>query len=76
VRGDQGSVRAILAHVPTWPDDRPQELAELALEIEAELAGHAYQAAPDELRAIDDGLAGEVTSGEEVKAALALRRKA
>jgi hypothetical protein len=32
-------VKAILERVPTWPEDRQQELAEVALEIEAELAG-------------------------------------
>jgi hypothetical protein len=41
-------------------------LAELALEIEAEFAGAAYNATPDELTAIDEGLAGEAAS-EEVK---------
>ena len=42
-------VKAVLERVPTWPEDRQQELAELALEIEAELAGAEYEAAPDEL---------------------------
>ena len=28
-------VKAVLARVPTWPDDRQHELAELALEIKA-----------------------------------------
>ena len=69
-------VKAVLARVPTWPDDRQQELAELALEIEAELAGVGYDATPDESTAIDEGLAGEAASEEEVKAAFALFRKA
>ena len=69
-------VKAVLARVPTWPDDRQQELAELALEIEAELAGVGYDATPDELTAIDEGLAGEAASDEEVRAAFALFRKA
>ena len=58
--------------VPTWPEDRQQELAELALEIEAEFAGADYNATPDELAAIDEGLAGEAASDEEVKAAFVL----
>ena len=69
-------VKAILARVPTWPDDRQQELAELALEIEAELAGDGYEATPDELTAIDEELAGEPASEEEVKVAFAMFRKA
>ena len=69
-------VKAVLERVPTWPEDRQQELAELALEIEAELAGAEYDATPDELAAIDEGLAGEAANEEEVKATFALFRKA
>jgi len=69
-------VKAVLARVPTWPDDRQHELAELALEIEAELAGVGYDATPDELTAIDEGLAGEAASEEEVKEAFAMFSKA
>ena len=69
-------VKAVLERVPTWPEDRQQELAEVALEIEAELAGAGYDAALDELAAIDEGLAGEAASDEEVKAAFALFRRA
>ena len=52
-------VKAVLEQIPTWPEDRQQELAEVALEIEAELAGAGYGATPDELAAIDEGLAGK-----------------
>jgi hypothetical protein len=69
-------VKAVLERVPTWPEDRQQELAEVALEIEAELAGDEYDATPDELTAIDEGLAGEYASDEEVKAAFAVFRRA
>jgi hypothetical protein len=68
-------VKAVLERVPTWPEDRQQELAEIALEIEAEFAGTEYEATPDELAAIDEGLAGEVAGDEEVKAAFALFRR-
>jgi len=69
-------VKAVLERVPTWPEDRQQQLAELALEIEAELAGAEYDATPEELAAIDEGLSGEAASGNEVKAAFALFGKA
>jgi hypothetical protein len=69
-------VMAVLARVPTWPDDRQQEFAELALEIEAELAGDRYEATPDELMAIDEGLAGEAASEEEIKEAFVSFRRA
>ena len=69
-------VRAVLERVPTWPADRQRELAEIALEIEAEVAGAEYDATPDELAAIDEGLAGEAASEEEVQAAFACFRQA
>jgi hypothetical protein len=69
-------VKAVLGRVPSWPEYRQQELAEVALEIEAERAGAEYEATPDELAAIDEGLAREAVSEDEVKAAFALLRKA
>jgi hypothetical protein len=69
-------VKAVLKRVPTWPEERQQELAELALEIEADLAGAEYNATPDELAAIDEGFAGEAASEEEVDAAFAQFRQA
>jgi hypothetical protein len=69
-------IKSVLDRVPTWPQERQAEFAELALEIEAELAGEAYHATPDELRAIDEGLAGEAASDEEVKKAFAAFRRA
>ena len=68
-------VKAILERVPTWPENRQQELAEVALEIEAELAGAGYSATLDELAAIDEGLAGEAASEEDVDAAFAEFRR-
>jgi len=69
-------VKAVLERIPTWPEQQQQQLAEIALEIEAELARCGYEATPDELTAIDEGLAGEAASEEKVKAALALFWKA
>lgn len=69
-------VKAVLERVPSWPAERQQELAALALEIEAELAGGAYRATADELKAIDEGLEGAPASKDEVKAAFASFRRA
>jgi hypothetical protein len=69
-------VKAVFERVPTWPEDRQYELAEVALEIEAEIAGAGYEATSDELAAIDEGLASEAASEEEVKAAFASLRRA
>jgi hypothetical protein len=67
-------IEAVLRRVPTWPIERQQELIEIALEIEAEHGGVPYDATEEELRAIDEGLAGEAASDEEVEAAFACFR--
>ncbi len=69
-------VKAVLQRVPTWPEDRQRELLEVALEIEAELAGADYDATSDELAAIDEGLAGEAAGEQDVEAVFAQFRKA
>jgi hypothetical protein len=68
-------VKAVLERVPSWPEHHQQELAEIALEIEAKLAGAEYEATLDELAAIDEGLSSEAASEEEVKAAFAMFRR-
>jgi hypothetical protein len=68
-------VKAVLQRVSTWPEERQQELAELALEIAAELAGAEYDATSDELAAFDEGLAGEAAREEEVKVTFAVFRR-
>jgi uncharacterized protein (UPF0335 family) len=68
-------VKAVLERIPTWPEDRQQEVAELALDIEAELDSTGFDATADELAAIDEGLAGDAASEEEVKAAFAVFRR-
>ncbi|HEY4517053.1 MAG TPA: hypothetical protein VJG64_03860 [Candidatus Paceibacterota bacterium] len=69
-------VQAVLGRVPSWPQERQQELADLALQIEAELAGDVYHATEGELRAIDEGLAGGAASKADVEAAFASFRRA
>jgi hypothetical protein len=69
-------LKSILARVTTWPRERQIELAEVALEIEAELTGEPYVATSDELRAIDEGLADEAASDQEVEGAFAAFRRA
>lgn len=59
-------LRAVLQRVAGWPEDRQEQLAELALEIEAEMSGSPYQASDDELKAIDEAMAGEAANEEEI----------
>lgn len=70
----QDQIDAILSRVRTWPADRQQELVEIVLEIEAECGNAPYHATEEELRAIDEGLAGEAATDEEVEAAFACFR--
>ena len=70
---------AILERVESWPESAQQQLAEVALEIEQDLKG-GYQATPEELKAIDEGIAaanrGEFATEQEVEAVFAKFRHA
>jgi hypothetical protein len=59
-------LRAVLQRVANWPEDRQEQLARVALAIEAEMSGRPYQASADELAAIDEGLSGETAGKEEI----------
>jgi hypothetical protein len=67
-------VKNMLSRVANWPEEDQDELAQIALEIEARRHG-VYHATPEELRAIDEALAavarGEVATDEEVEAVFA-----
>jgi hypothetical protein len=72
-------LRTMLARIEHWPEEDQEELAQIALEIEARRRG-VYHATPEELQAIDEALAaverGEVASDEEVEAVFAKYRHA
>jgi len=69
-------ISEILKRVPSWPLERQQELAELALEIEAEVADEPYVLNADERQAIEEARASGVATAEEVEAAFARLRRA
>ena len=68
-----------LERVEGWPEEAQRELAEIALEIDAQLSGGLYHATPAELRGIDRGLRaageGRFASEAEVRAVLAKHRR-
>jgi len=72
-------VKNMLSRVARWPEEDQDELAQIALEIEARRHG-VYHATPAELRAIDEALAavarGEVATDEDVDAVFAKYRRA
>jgi predicted transcriptional regulator len=71
-------VKNMLSRVARWPEEDQDELAQIALEIEARRHG-VHHATPEELRAIDEALAavarGEVATDEEVEAVFAKYRR-
>lgn len=79
MRSMNADVKHVLSRVAHWPEDDQDELAQVALEIEARRHG-VYHATPEELRAIDEALAavarGEIASDEEVEAVFAKHRRA
>jgi predicted transcriptional regulator len=72
-------VKRMLSRVEGWPEDDQDELAQIALEIEARRHG-VYHATPEELQAIDEALAavarGEIATDDEVAAVFAKYRRA
>jgi predicted transcriptional regulator len=71
------SLKKVLTRAETWSEQEQEELAQVALEIEARRHG-VYHATPEELKAIDEALAevarGEIASDEEVQAVFAKYR--
>jgi len=74
------ALKDVMERVEAWPEEAQQELAEIALEIDADLAAGTYQATAEELGAIDQALEeierGEVATDEEVEAVFAKFRGA
>ena len=71
-------LRRVLARAERWSEDEQEELAQVALEIEARRHG-LYSATPDELAAIDEALSaverGEIASEAELEAVFARYRR-
>ncbi len=69
-----------MQRVETWPEEAQEELAEIALEIDAGLKGGDYHASPEELGGIDRGLTAaresRFATDQEVAAVLAKHRRA
>jgi hypothetical protein len=73
-------LKEALQRVESWPVEAQEELAEIALEIDAGLKGGAYHATPQELEGIDRGLTasreGRFATSADVEAVLAKHRRA
>lgn len=69
----------VLERVEAWPPDAQNELAEIALDIEAALSGEDYKPTTEEIAGIDRGLRaaaeGRFATDQEVEAVLAKLRR-
>ena len=68
-----------MQRVEAWPEAAQEELAEIALEIDARLRGGRFHATPEELAGIDRGLKaaheGRFATEEQVEAVFAMHRR-
>ena len=63
------ALQEVLQRAETWPEEAQEDLAQIAREIDAQLAGRAYHATPEELAALDEAERSGLASDEEVDAA-------
>jgi hypothetical protein len=69
-------LKEVLERVNTWPEEAQQELAEIALEIEAGFRGGIYHPTAEELQAIDEADRSGVATQEQIEAAFRSFRRA
>jgi len=71
-------LRDLIERAEAWPQNAQEQLAQVALEIEAELASGIYVPTPRELEEVDAGLRdaaeGKFASPQEVEAVFAKYR--
>jgi predicted transcriptional regulator len=74
------ALKEAMQRVESWPQEAQEELAEIALEIDARLKAGKYRATPEELAGIDRGLKaareGRFATDAEVEAMFAKHRGA
>jgi predicted transcriptional regulator len=74
------TLKDAMERVATWPAEAQEELAEIALEIDAGLRGGVYHATAEELAGIDRGLKaareGRFATDKHVEAVFAKHRRA
>ena len=74
------ALKEVMQRVDTWPEAAQEELADIALEIEAGLKAGVYHTSPGELAGIDRGLKaadeGRFATKKQVEAVFAKHRRA
>ena len=73
-------LKDVLERAETWPEAAQAELAELALEIDADLGAGKYHATPEELsgirRGLKDAREGRFATDEQIEALFEKHRPA
>ena len=73
------ALKEAMERVESWPEQAQEELAEIALEIDASLKGETYHATPEQLEGIDRGLKaanqGRFATDQQVAAVIAKHRR-
>jgi predicted transcriptional regulator len=73
------ALREAMRRIESWPEAAQDELAEIALEIDARIKGGQYHATPEELAGIDRGLEaareGRFATEKQVEAIFAKHRR-
>jgi hypothetical protein len=73
------ALREAMRRIEAWPEAAQEELAEIALEIDARVRGGQYHATPEELAGIDRGLKaareGRFATDQQVEAVFAKHRR-
>jgi predicted transcriptional regulator len=73
------ALKDAMQRVESWPEEAQEELAEIALDIDASLRGKTYHATRAELDGIDRGLKaadeGRFATDQEVAAMIAKHRR-
>jgi hypothetical protein len=70
------ALKDVLQRVEAWPEEAQEELATIAREIDAQLAGGVYHATAQELEALDEAERSGLASEAEVEAAFRTFRPA
>jgi predicted transcriptional regulator len=74
------ALKEAMQRVESWPQEAQEELAEIALEIDARLKSRNYHATTEELAGIDRGLKaareGRFATEAQVEAVFAKHRRA
>ena len=69
------ALKEVMQRVEAWPEEAQEQLAEIAREMDAQLAGSDYHATAAELEALDEAERSGIASDQDVEAAFRTFRR-